>query len=72
MPRTSLKSLEGKVVQVETSEGVYREGRVTKVICHDVRLNGRSFMHPKEIELNGDSMDTIEFFRMKSIEVTSP
>jgi hypothetical protein len=64
-----LTGLIGKFVHAEiNSVGVVREGKITNVIYKTVKINDEEFLLPDKFELNGDSLDRIDFIACSYIK----
>lgn len=59
----------GRHFWLETSDGVEREGRITGFRVRTIVVNGDVVDFPIEIEINGDSMDTIPLNRVAKLNV---
>lgn len=59
----------GKYVQLETFDGVLREGKLSTLITRSLDLNGRTVNLPTGVELNGDTYDVVPFERIKMMKV---
>jgi len=59
----------GKYVNVETSDGVLRGGKLTAIHMKEIKYNGRKQNVITDIELNGDPSDTIPLMTLISIEL---
>jgi hypothetical protein len=62
-----LKLAEGSNVRLETNEGVYREGRLSKVTTKKLPFLGRDVLLPEALELNSDPNDRIPFSTIRSV-----
>lgn len=51
----------GRNVQLETTDGVFREGRFTGLAMREIEINGEPRDVPDRVELNGDPSDYIDF-----------
>lgn len=51
----------GRHVHLETSDGCYREGRLTALGCREIQINGQARDVPTRVELNGDPNEYVEF-----------
>lgn len=58
-----------KYMDLETSDGVRREGRITGWRTREVFINGESVLWPIEMELNDDPNDRIPWDRVKRINI---
>lgn len=58
----------GKYVNLETSDGVQRGGRMTGIRWKKIKFNGKSVDIVHELELNGDPTDTVDIWRLASIQ----
>jgi len=54
---------------LETTDGVEREGRISGFRFRNIEVNGEEVNWPIEIEINGDSMDTIPLDRVSKLRV---
>lgn len=59
----------GRHFWLETTDGVEREGKITGFATKSINLNGQEVNWPTEIEINGDSMDTIPLARVAKIVI---
>ena len=64
-----LDNLVGRFVDLETTDGMLRSGKVTKFVIREIELAGETVKVPEAIELNGDPRDLIEFLRLKSVVI---
>lgn len=67
----ALYQLAGELVNLETLDGVTRGGRLTGIRSQEYRFNGRVFLFPRQLELNGDPNDLVPIDRLASIEKNS-
>lgn len=51
----------GRNVQLETGDGVFREGRFTGLAMREIQINGEAREVPERVELNGDPSDYVDF-----------
>jgi len=56
-------------VQLETSDGIRREGRLSGFQLRTMQFNGFDVDVISELELNGDPMDRIPFDRIAKIHI---
>jgi len=59
----------GKYVNLETSDGVVRGGKLTAIHMREIRYNNRKQNVITDIELNGDPSDTIPLMTVIAIEL---
>jgi hypothetical protein len=59
----------GKYIRVETSDGVNREGKLTKIELRKFTYNGRAVCLPSGIELNDDPQDVIQLDRIAKMSI---
>jgi len=59
----------GQYVQVETSDGVYREGKITGVDFFDFFVGEETWRLPVTIQLNNDSTDRIDFKQLRAMKL---
>ncbi|KKN27808.1 hypothetical protein LCGC14_0860710 [marine sediment metagenome] len=64
-----LDNLVGRFAALETTDGMMREGKITKFVTREIELAGAAVKVPEAIELNGDPRDLIEFLRLKSVVI---
>lgn len=65
-----LEPIIGRCVALETTDGIMREGRVTKIIERKFMLDEVEVNIPTAVELNGDPTDHIEMTRLVKFELT--
>jgi hypothetical protein len=56
----------GQYIRFETTDGVFRKGRLSSVKMRDFLWNGKKISIPVAIELDGDSADATPFDRLAS------
>lgn len=59
----------GCFANIETSDGIWREGKVTDVDWQRMDINGVEHGLPKCIELNGDPIDRIDFSNIRRMRL---
>lgn len=59
----------GRFVDLETMEGLHREGKLTGWTMRQFKINGQDVDWPEELELNGDPNDRIPLDRIASINI---
>lgn len=67
----SLMNSVGSYINLETDDGVRREGRLSGWRMRDLVLNGETLTLPVALELNKDPNDTVALDRIKRITVKS-
>lgn len=60
----------GRMVNVETSEGIVRSAKLTGTRSRQLMLNGEVCEFITEIELNGDPTDTMNILSLKKISIS--
>ena len=60
----------GQFAHAETTDGVFREGKITGVRTFPVLINGEHFKVPLAFELNGDPNDTLEFKQLAKLNLS--
>lgn len=60
----------GKYINLETSDGVRREGKLSGVSMSSMTFNGAQVDIPTELELNGDPSDIVELARIRILNIT--
>lgn len=59
----------GRYIHIETTDGVFREGKLTGLRTRDVMFNGQEAQLPVAVELNGDPNDFIDLSVVHSMEI---
>lgn len=54
--------------RIETLDGSVRQGKITGVQTREIRLLDRVIKTPTAIELDGDTMDTVDWNIIKQID----
>lgn len=57
----------GQYIQLETSDGIRREGRLSGLRTRKLRWEGRDVLIPTELELNGDPNDSVPLDRISDL-----
>jgi hypothetical protein len=65
-----IKPMVGQFAHAETTDGVFREGKITGVRTYEVPINGTKFIVPLAFELNGDPNDVIEFKQLAKLSLS--
>lgn len=55
--------------ELETHDGIVREGRISRVLHGSIEINGKPISLPKAIELNGDVGDVIDFVLIRRMKL---
>jgi hypothetical protein len=64
----SLDNHLGQYLQLETSDGIRREGRLSGLSTKTIRLNGVEEKMLTDLELNGDPQDRVAIDRIATID----
>lgn len=64
-----LDGMVGMFCRAETIDGVIREGKITGVQHFDFTVDGEIHRLPTKFELNDDSADTLDFYRLKTLDL---
>lgn len=72
--KIDIDAMVGRNCFIETLEGVRREGKITGVKVHEMKIKDtrrglETVRIPMHVELNGDVTDMIEFMRMERFEL---
>jgi hypothetical protein len=65
----SVHAAVGGYVNIETKDGVIRNGKLSGLRCAQMKMNGRTVEVLKEIELNGDPTDTVDIWRLSRFDI---
>lgn len=71
-PKTWMKQIGDsidKFMNLETTDGIYRKGKITGLVCRDIEFNGQKVSVPVEIEINKDPQDLIPIDRILRMNV---
>lgn len=64
-----LHAATGSQIDLETEDGINREGRLSSWVTRKLVLNEQTVLLPFALELNGDPMDTVELSRIARLRV---
>lgn len=59
----------GKFINLETIDGVLREGRLTGLRLNQLKVNGEQVDRIVELEFNGDPTDCVEMYRIARMDI---
>ena len=59
----------GGYVNLETSDGIQRNGRLTGIRSNTIRMNGEAVTIISQMELNGDPTDLVDVWRLARIDI---
>lgn len=59
----------GRMVRLETTDGVQRSGRMSGLRSREIRYNGTVTEFVTEIELNGDPSDTVPLGSLVQLDI---
>lgn len=62
----------GCYLDLETTDGVRREGKLTSMTFRQFTMNNRKVNIPDEIEINGDPTDKIPISRIMNLNIDFP
>ena len=68
----SLYNSIGRYLNLETTDGVKREGKLTSMTFNQFVLNEEKVNIPDEIEINGDPTDKIPISRIAKMSIDFP
>ena len=57
----------GKYMELETSDGLFRQGKITGFRFRDFQFDGHKVLVPTEVEINGDPNDRVPLDRISHI-----
>jgi hypothetical protein len=56
-------------MNLETTDGIHRQGKITGLVYRDIEFNGQVVSYPIEMEVNKDPNDLIPFDRVLRLNI---